>query len=74
MPVGNGARKTSEPLSDLDQLLSIVKHNPNVNAKQVVCVCNTQQSGLCTLCPTPPIRGARGETLRRGPDEGSQNA
>ena len=33
----------SEPLSDLDQLLSIVKHDPNVNAKQVVSVCNTQQ-------------------------------
>ena len=39
-----GARrleKASEPLSDLDQLLSIVKHDPNVNAKQVVGVCNT---------------------------------
>ena len=33
MPVGHGAWKASEPLSDLDQLLSIVKHDPNVNAK-----------------------------------------
>ena len=31
----------------------------------------TPSSGLYTLCPTPPIRGARGGTLRRGPDEGS---
>ena len=31
----------------------------------------TPSSGLCTLCLTPPIRGARGGTLRRGPDEGS---
>ena len=43
MPVGYGAWKASEPLSDLDQLLSIAKHDPNVNAKQVVGVCNTQQ-------------------------------
>ena len=70
MPVGHGAWKASEPLSDLDQLLSIVKHDPNMNAKQVVGVCNTS-SGLCTLCPKPPIRGARGETLRRGPDGSS---
>ena len=32
MPVGHGAWKASEPLSDLDQLLSIAKHDPNVNA------------------------------------------
>ena len=37
------AWKASEPLSDLDQLLSIAKHDPNVNAKQVVGVCNSQQ-------------------------------
>ena len=43
MPVGHGAWKASEPLSDLDQLLSIVMHDPNANAKQVVGVCNTQQ-------------------------------
>ena len=43
MPVGHGAWKASEPLSDLDQLLSIAMHDPNVNAKQVVGVCNTQQ-------------------------------
>ena len=30
--------------------------------------------GTCTHCPTPPIRGARGGTLRRGPDGRSQNA
>ena len=44
MPVGHGAWKASEPLSDPDQLLSnsIAKHDPNVNAKQVVGVCNTQ--------------------------------
>ena len=42
MPVGHGAWKTSEPLSDLDQLLSIAMHDPNVNAKQMVGVCNTQ--------------------------------
>ena len=43
MPVGHGTWKASEPLSDPDQLLSIAKHDPNVNAKQVVGVCNTQQ-------------------------------
>ena len=43
MPVGHGAWKASEPLSDLDQLLSIAKHDPNVNAEQVVSVSNTQQ-------------------------------
>ena len=43
MPVGYGSWKASEPLSDPDQLLSIAKHDPNVNAKQVVGVCNTQQ-------------------------------
>ena len=43
MPVGHGTWKASEPLSDLDQLLSIAMHDPNVNAKQVVGVCNTQQ-------------------------------
>ena len=70
MPVGHGAWKASEPLSDLDQLLSIVKHDPNVNASRWL-VSATLSSGLCTLCPTPPIRGARGETLRRGPDGSS---
>ena len=43
MPVGHGTWKASEPLSDPDQLLSIAKYDPNVNAKQVVSVCNTQQ-------------------------------
>ena len=43
MPVGHGTWKASEPLSDLDQLLSIAKYDPNVNAKQMVSVCNTQQ-------------------------------
>ena len=43
MPVGHGAWKASEPLSDLDQLLSIAMHDPNVSAKQVVGVYNTQQ-------------------------------
>ena len=43
MPVGHGAWKASDPLSDLDQLLSIAMYDPNVNAKQVVGVCNTQQ-------------------------------
>ena len=70
MPVGHGAWKASEPLSDLDQLLSIVKHDPNVTASRWL-VSATLSSGLCTLCPTPPIRGARGETLRRGPDGSS---
>ena len=30
MPVGHDAWKASEPLSDLDQLLSIAKHDPSV--------------------------------------------
>ena len=30
MPVGHGAWKASEPLSDLDQLLGIAKYDPNV--------------------------------------------
>ena len=68
MPVGHGAWKASEPLSDPDQLLSIAKHDPNVSRWLVSA---TPSSGLCTLCPTPPIRGTRGGTLRRGPDEGS---
>ena len=71
MPVGHDAWKASVPLSDLDQQLSIAKHDPNVNAKQVVGVCDTS-SGLYTLCPTPLIRGARGTTLRGGPDGGSR--
>ena len=67
MPAGHGAWKASEPLSDPDQLLSIAKHDPNVNAKQVVGVCNTQQRLVDPLPHTPPIRGTRGGTLRRGP-------
>ena len=73
MPVGHGTWKASEPLSDPDQLLSIVKYDPNVNAMQVVGVCSTQQR-LVYRCPTPPIRGARGGTLRRGPDGRSRDA
>jgi len=59
MPVGHGAWKASEPLSDLDQLLSIVKHDPNVNAKQVVGVCNTQQRLVHPLPHTSHTRCPR---------------
>ena len=59
MPVGHGAWKASEPLSDLDQLLSIVKHDPNVNAKQVVSVCNTQQRLVHPLSHTSQTRCPR---------------
>ena len=57
--VGHGAWKASEPLSDLDQLLSIVKHDPNVNAKQVVSVCNTQQRLVHPLSHTSHTRSPR---------------
>ena len=44
MAVGHGVWKTSEPLSDMDQLLNIAqKHDPFVNAKRVVSVCSAQQ-------------------------------
>ena len=59
MPVGHGAWKASEPLSDLDQLLSTVKHDPNVNAKQVVSVCNTQQRLVHPLSHTSQTRCPR---------------
>ena len=59
MPVGHGTWKASEPLSDPDQLLSIAKHDPNVNAKQVVGVCNTQQRLVYPLPHTSYIRGPR---------------
>ena len=73
MPVWHGVWKTSEPLSDLDQWLNIAKHDPNVNAEYpgTWLVSATPSSGLYTLCPMPPTRGARGETLvvaRRGPE------
>ena len=58
MAVGRGIWKTSEPLSDLDQLLNIAKHDPFVSAKWVVSVCSAQQRlvyhmphGLPTRCP-----------------------
>ena len=51
MPVGHGTWKASEPLSDPDQLPSIAKHDLNVNAKQVVGVCNTQQQRLVYPLP-----------------------
>ena len=41
--MGHGVWKTSEPLSDLDQLLNIAKHDPFVSAKWVVSVCSAQQ-------------------------------
>ena len=57
MAVGHGVWKTSEPLSDLDQLLNIVKNDPFVSAKWVVSVCSAQQRlvyhvphGLPTRC------------------------
>ena len=59
MPVGHGAWKASEPLSDPDQLLSIAKHDPNVNAKQVVGVCNTQQRLVHPLPHTSHTRYPR---------------
>ena len=59
MPVGHGTWKASEPLSDLDQLLRIAKHDPNVNAKQVVGVCNTQQRLVHPLPHTSHTRYPR---------------
>ena len=59
MPVGHGTWKASEPLSDLDQLLSVAKYDPNVNAKQVVSVCNTQQRLVYPLPHTPATRCPR---------------
>ena len=59
MPVWHGTWKASEPLSDLDQLLSIAKHDPNVNAKQVVGVCNTQQQLVHPLPHTSYTRCPR---------------
>ena len=47
MPVGHGTWKASEPLSDPDQLLSIAKHDPNVNAKQVVGVYLQHPAAAC---------------------------
>ena len=41
MAVGHGVWKTTEPLSDLDKLLNIVKHDPFVSARWVVGVCST---------------------------------
>ena len=59
MPVGHGTWKASEPLSDPDQVLSIAKHDPNVNAKQVVGVCNTQQRLVYPLPHTSHTRCPR---------------
>ena len=59
MPVGHGTWKASEPLSDPDQLLSIAKHDPNVNAKQVAGVCNTQQRLVYPLPYTSHTRCPR---------------
>ena len=59
MPVGDGAKKASEPLSDLDQLFSIAKHGLNVIAKQVVGVCNTQQRLVHPLPHTSHMRCPR---------------
>ena len=59
MPVWHGTWKASEPLSDPDQLLSIAKHDPNVNAKQVVGVCNTQQRLVYPLPHTSHTRCPR---------------
>ena len=42
MAVGHGVWKTFEPLSDLDQLLNIAKHDPFVGAKWVVGVSSAQ--------------------------------
>ena len=63
MPVWHDVWKTSEPLFDLDQWLNIAKHDPNVNAKYVVSVCNAQQRlvhplphGLHTRCPRRDAR------------------
>ena len=56
-PVGHGVWKTSESLSDLDQLLNIAKHDLFVSAKWVAGVCSAQQRlvyhmphGLPTRC------------------------
>ena len=51
--------KASEPLSDPDQLLSIAKYDPNVNAKQVVGVCSTQQRLVYPLPHTSHTRCPR---------------
>ena len=59
MPVWHGTWKASELLSDLDQLLSIAKHDPNVNAKQVVGVSNTQQRLVHPLPHTSHTRYPR---------------
>ena len=64
MPAGHGAWKASEPLSDLDQLLSIAMHDPNVNAKQVVGVCNTQQRLVYPLPHTSYTRCPRSQSTR----------
>ena len=74
MPVGHGAWKASEPLSDLDQLLSIVKHDPNVNAEQVVSVCNTQQRLVHPLPHTSQTRCPRWDAPPWPRWERSQNA
>ena len=51
MPVWHGTWKASEPLSDLVQLPSIAKHDPNVNAEHVVSVSNTQQPACAPSAP-----------------------
>ena len=40
--VGQRVHKPLLGVADTNHLLSIAKHDPNVNAKQVVGVCNTQ--------------------------------
>ena len=59
MPVWHGTWKASEPLSDPDQLLSIAKHDPNVNAKQVIGFCNIQQRLVHLLPHTSHTRCPR---------------
>ena len=60
-PWGTAPGRPLEPLSDLDQLLSIVNHEPNVNAKQVVMhsVCNTHQRLVHPLPHTSQTRCPR---------------
>ena len=74
MAVGHGVWKTSEPLSDLDQLLNIAKHDPFVSAKWVVSVCSAQQRLVYTMsCPMAFPRGAGG-VVRRPEKAGHSSA
>ena len=57
--VGHGVWKTSEPLSDLDQLLNIAKHDPFMSARWVVGVCSAQQRLVYHVPNGLPMRYSR---------------